>query len=294
MRRRAKKDILVKDFVDDKTKLAMAQVAVGGDLDYVTPRSRTSKEDVLSYLSEARTTLEVKNRFDYATLDSAYFAIYRLIKQLKVQSLGRGLYAATTTGVTYFNTNELSEQELQERGLEAYQNKIKADKIKAPTRGTTGMKLTKHVTIVSTSKRKDAIVEFCATPHTAAQIAEQFGYTSPASSQEMLAGLRKSGRLQVVGKRAGSYLYESSEKIVPAVEMPDIEQIAPAPITPDVTVVPDMAAVAEMPQSERHITDLQQLAMRFLWESDSDNDFGDTPRETLKEFVKWANEQGVK
>lgn len=293
MRRRAKKDILVKDFVDNETKLAMAKAAVGGDPDYVTPKTVTTKQEILDYLAEARSLTEIQQRFDYASLNSAYFAVYKLMKDLKVQSLGHGLYVSTNAGVKTFNVQGLSEQELQKRGLEAYQNKINAEKTKAIAKGTTDSRFKKHVTIKSVNARMDAIVAFCATPHTAIEIAERFGYTSSASANEMLRKLGYSGELDVVSKRHGQYLYQSGEIIKPKKL---VEKAPKAELSTD-----EFETMLEMPQPETPAlpvprllssNDLQQLAMRYLWESETLTGYStNTPEKILKAFVKWANEQ---
>lgn len=272
MRRRGKKDILVKDFVDDKTKLAMAKASVGnGGDDYQTPKSRISSKELVSYLHEAHTVLEVQKRFDYATLRSAYLAIHRLIRKLEVQGLGHGLYAAVGAGVNSFNVGDLSERELQERGLAAYQNKIKAEK---------SVVLRKQVKIKSVAGRQAAIVEFCATPQTSMEIAQHLNYTSPESAQQMLAGLVNSGRLQIVGKaKGGRFLYQSPPEIMqPATEMPNIEQAVP------------VIEEAEAPQFNPFASeDLQQLAMRYIWEMNNAETF--TAIGPIKAFIEWANKQ---
>lgn len=219
--RRRKGEIFVKDFVDPKTARDLVKLA---DPKKEGGKKHTQREDLFKYLAEPRTIQEVMARFSYGSLHSAYMTLHHHIKSGLIINLGHGLYVAAQAGATSFNVADLSEHELQERGLEAFKANLESKKEQIEiTKGEGGMEkaeqsrrtgmgnrgVKRHLKIKAHSDRFEAIEAFLQTPRTVEEVQEHIGYAGYASAHARVRAMEYEGTIEGDGSRAPKLVWSS-------------------------------------------------------------------------------------
>lgn len=283
--RRRPKDIKLGDFVDDKTKKDLVKsVGTLGKTD------RTSRDALLGYLSEARTIQEVMVRFGYVSLNTAYQAISRLLKTKEVSNVGHGLYVSNVAGVTEFNLGQLSEHDLQERGLDAFNAHLRA------TKGSRQAPRPSKVTISSWKDRKKAIAAFCRTPKTRTEIAKEFGYSDPTSVSGMVLALEEDGLVTTKKGPRGTYLYQQVKpevatvlpKPAPVMQEPSVEELPHHSEDEDTSEpIIEHDHINPEPQPKAPKLTLTQHAAQYAWEHKL-SDYDSTSLRTYVAFMEYV------
>lgn len=278
--RRRPKDIKLKDFIkDDETKKQLVKLAAPAKKEGLT-----TAQDIIGYLREAKSVQEVMDHFGYGSLRTAYQAIKRPMQKGHVVALGHGLYVAHGD-VIALNLGELSERELQERGLEALNNTMRQEdgrKANLPTAA-------RAVTSQRTSKRLEAILDYLSEPRTSREVTDRFGYSGTDAVTPIFHKLAKAGLVEIIsdtGRSMGSKPM-TARRIgeATAVSEPQPEPVLPPTPAPLRDVLVPLAAQADA-------SNLKQLAMEYLWTmSGGVRDILElTPAELLKDFVTWVEE----
>lgn len=257
----------MKDFVDDKTQREMAKVAGGVERE----RPYISADALLGYLKEPHTTQEIQVRFGYASLSTTYQALRSHMIDGRVSALGRGLYVSNTSPVISFNAGDLSEHELQERGLEAFK-KVSKQRRTADSGRTLKYK--------RRDDRRNAIVAFCSEPKSNIEIAQEMGYKAVDSANPMIRSLIKNGSLIVHSHRNGHRLFLNP---LAQVDQAGEEMIAEGTDTlgPEIPLPPLKIDAAFS------VHQLEELAKTYFWECEP----SDWTRDELRKFISWGKTQ---
>ena len=300
--RRQPNDIKVKDFVDDKTKRNLVKL-VGKDKDNDNPKVYTSEREFLAYLSQARTTQEIKTRFGYKTLAAAWKAVNRSIKNNNITVLGHGLYVAASAGVSQFNLNDLPEEELQARGYDAFKKHIEEEKIEEaklapvpPSSGSAGKtRVRGGRSNAGWGKRYDEILEYLGdSGRTAREVADEFNYKSIAGARWALVSLEAKGLVMplktgTVPARWARYSHKPEPTPV------TVPEFTPAPIpepTEEIKVeeveAPPEKIEEPVPQTmvDELSTQIEEQAMKYAWETDIDQ----VDKTAVRAFIRWVKE----
>jgi hypothetical protein len=282
--RRRPKEIKVKDFVDDHTKRELAKIA--GEKP-IRGKSFAPTAELLEYLAQSRTIREVAQKFSYSSDNAAYQALRWLLRKGEVARVGHKQYAATSFGVSTFNLNQLSEKDLQEKGLEAFKKNQKPE-------------ATPHYNLytLSSRQRQEAIVKFCSEPRPSTEIAKKFGYATTSGIDNIMKTLMKAKKVTVLPYRAGlAFVYQETKAYKATQKNTDeIKELAgvdehesPEPAFQLVTEKGGKIHF-EKPEPVTYIPEkhtVTDYAMKYSWENDLTGD----ARAILKDFIKWVDEQ---
>lgn len=287
--RRRPKDIKVKDFVDDKTKRDLVKM-VGPVLKERKLPAYVTEPELLSYLSEPHSIQEVMKRFGYASAPSAYSVVRRRLLKGLVVSVGRGLYVATNANVTSFNIGDLSEQDLQSKGLETFQrhqnthshtvhasNKVLIPDDSPETAKYKGL-FQVHPTKAQKQKLERAFLEYLQEPHSATEVAVAFGYARSGNVRTLLAKMERRGELFSYRGSFGRRVFQASL----AYRGKDYE-------TPQAVLEESLPEEVTLETSSWEDLWIETLAKRYIWENDIESL---AELEVLKSFTAWVAVEG--
>lgn len=292
----------IKKLIPSETKRELEKLA--GPM----PRKEySSGAELMNYLEEPRTIQEIQARFGYSTLASAYSSIHARIKRGVVINLGHGIYVSASAQVKSFNVGQLSERELQEKGLEAFtrQTAVK-EQPKKPYRKPSdpGRATAKELAAI-----RDAIVFYCETPRTVPFINRMFGYKSPVGSMANIKKLLADGRLVRLPEMARTkkgqrtWLYQAASHVktdtilkmaadVADAPMTSVKPIVPPPVPPesDERLVPTPETPGLFPRLYT-ADEVERLAMVYFWEKAS---YDKITRDGVKDFTAWLKTKDEK